>query len=586
MAATLTMVPLAKIKPRDGFNPRAEFGDEQMAELVASVKQHGIITPLTRPRRRRVRDRRRGAPLPAAGKRGSRRYPPRCGTPTRTLTLAVAENVIRADLNPIEEARAYERLVAEHGDTAKVAKLVGRSELLGERLDLLRLPDEAQALLAARSAARLRARADPHRGAAASPTSAPSGSRTDPPPPRGSRPIPARSWTTCSRPSGRTTTASRSTRSPTASAAGMGRFSRVAAAGTSSCRASSRSSASTASGRRRLRAATRDPAGGRVRLAGTPGRGAARARVLRPHRRGRRRRPRLRLPARPGRPDGRDHLYVTDREWLADRLCRRSPPTQAPRRAEAARARLARRQPAGRPGEGPPRTAAARLRGTRRRTRAQPRPRRGTHPLAAKARHRRGQAARLARTAPLRQGGSMGAPPVRRAADDDQQAGQGQRPLPARRAGRGRATAAKRPSAEPRANTGGRARRCPAPARRTASRRDGRSPRADRQGVYEPQELGASTVLDKLARRRTRLGQTAPGRAGGRARTPREAWREGKRRSSPSSAPSSPPANPSAAPAASADQVTRRRGREARQPRPPRRLRAAVGQRTDEEEAA
>ena len=47
MAATLTMVPLAKIKPRDGFNPRAEFGDEQMAELVASVKQHGIITPLT-----------------------------------------------------------------------------------------------------------------------------------------------------------------------------------------------------------------------------------------------------------------------------------------------------------------------------------------------------------------------------------------------------------------------------------------------------------------------------------------------------------------------------------------------------------
>jgi hypothetical protein len=67
------------------------------------------------------------------------------------LTLAVAENVIRADLNPVEEARAYERLVADHGDAAKVAKLVGRSEkLIGERLDLLRLPDEAQVLLAAR----------------------------------------------------------------------------------------------------------------------------------------------------------------------------------------------------------------------------------------------------------------------------------------------------------------------------------------------------------------------------------------------------------------------------------------------------
>src|SRR5207249_1434431 len=47
MTATLRMVPLAKIKPREGFNPRGEFADEQLAELVESVKQHGIITPLT-----------------------------------------------------------------------------------------------------------------------------------------------------------------------------------------------------------------------------------------------------------------------------------------------------------------------------------------------------------------------------------------------------------------------------------------------------------------------------------------------------------------------------------------------------------
>ena len=153
MAATLTMVPLAKIKPRDGFNPRAEFGDEQMAELVASVKQHGIITPLTLApdgdgfvivageRRYRAAKQARLKEVPAQVRDAD----------GDALTLAVAENVIRADLSPIEEARAYERLVAEHGDTAKVAKLVGRSEkLLGERLDLLRLPDEAQALLAAR----------------------------------------------------------------------------------------------------------------------------------------------------------------------------------------------------------------------------------------------------------------------------------------------------------------------------------------------------------------------------------------------------------------------------------------------------
>ena len=124
-----------------------------MAELVASVKQHGIITPLTLApdgdgfvivageRRYRAAKQAKLKEVPAQVRDAD----------GDALTLAVAENVIRADLNPVEEARAYERLVAEHGDTAKVAKLVGRSEkLIGERLDLLRLPEEAQALLAAR----------------------------------------------------------------------------------------------------------------------------------------------------------------------------------------------------------------------------------------------------------------------------------------------------------------------------------------------------------------------------------------------------------------------------------------------------
>lgn len=152
MTATLTMVPLAKIRPGEN-NPRTEFADEQMAELVASVKRHGIITPLTL------------APDGADGFTiiaGERRY--RAAKAAKLtevaaqvrdangdmLTLAVAENVIRADLTPIEEARAYQRLADEHGGSAKVARLVGRSErLIGERLDLLRLPDGTQQLIAA-----------------------------------------------------------------------------------------------------------------------------------------------------------------------------------------------------------------------------------------------------------------------------------------------------------------------------------------------------------------------------------------------------------------------------------------------------
>src|SRR6266511_445387 len=153
MSATLTMVALAKIKAREGFNPRSDFGDEQMAELVASVKRHGIITPLTLApdgdgfvivageRRYRAAKAAKLGEVPAQVREAD----------GEALTLAVAENVIRADLTPVEEAEAYRRLIEEHGETAKVAKLVGRSErLIGERIELLRLPDEARALVAAR----------------------------------------------------------------------------------------------------------------------------------------------------------------------------------------------------------------------------------------------------------------------------------------------------------------------------------------------------------------------------------------------------------------------------------------------------
>jgi ParB/RepB/Spo0J family partition protein len=155
MTATLTMVPLAKIKTQQGFNPRTEFADDRMAELVESVKRHGIITPLTLApdgdggfvlvageRRLRAAKAAKLKEVPAQVREGD----------GESLSVAVAENVIRADLSPVEEAEAYRRLMDEHGDAAKVAKLVGRSEkLIGERLELLRLPDEARARVAART---------------------------------------------------------------------------------------------------------------------------------------------------------------------------------------------------------------------------------------------------------------------------------------------------------------------------------------------------------------------------------------------------------------------------------------------------
>ena len=132
MTTSLSMIPLAKIRPSDG-NPRTVFDDERMAELIESVKRHGIITPLTLSHDGDGR---------YAIIAGERRYRAAKAAKLRevpaqireadgaTLTLAVAENVIRADLSPMEEARAYRRLADEHGDAAKVAKLVGKSERL------------------------------------------------------------------------------------------------------------------------------------------------------------------------------------------------------------------------------------------------------------------------------------------------------------------------------------------------------------------------------------------------------------------------------------------------------------------------
>ena len=531
MAATLTMVPLAKIKPRDGFNPRAEFGDEQMAELVASVKQHGIITPLTLApdgdgfvivageRRYRAAKQARLKEVPAQVRDAD----------GDALTLAVAENVIRADLSPIEEARAYERLVAEHGDTAKVAKLVGRSEkLLGERLDLLRLPDEAQALLAARrvplacAPALIRiAEREPlladlcavwlaDRPSAAARFPADPGEvvddvleaewQDDDSQPLHPVAYSVGGWHGPILPGGR----SRDEQLPRILAK-LAEHGEPVAAAYAELPAIPQEDEYDWQARQAVEQREREC----FALTDEDADAARAFGCL------------LDLSG----PDGRDHL-LRHRPRVARRPA--LPEDRRPRQrrggAEAARARGSHAVSlAGRPGEGgPPRAAAARLRGTRRRTRAQPRPRRGAHPLAAEARHRRGQAARLARTAPLRQGGSMGAPPLRRAADDDQQAGQGQRPLPARRAGRGRATRRSDRAPEPRENTGGRARRCPAPTRRTASRRDGRSPRSRPPGrLRAARARRIDGARQARPPRRPRLGQTAPGRAGGRARTPR-----------------------------------------------------------------
>jgi len=137
--------------------PRMAMQAESLAELAASIREHGVIQPLIVTRSRPT-DR---APYQLiAGERrwraaqlaGLKTVPVviKEATPQESLELALVENVQRADLNPLEEATAYQTLMAEFGlSQQEVAERVGKSRVaVANTVRLLRLPDRVKALLA------------------------------------------------------------------------------------------------------------------------------------------------------------------------------------------------------------------------------------------------------------------------------------------------------------------------------------------------------------------------------------------------------------------------------------------------------
>ncbi len=131
------------------LQPRREFRDEPLRELMESIREHGIIQPLVA--------RKIGAKYQLiAGERrwraattlGLEKVPVivRVASDQEVVELALIENLQRADLNPIEEARAYERLVTEFKLTQEeIAKKVGRSRVaVANALRLLDLETQVQ----------------------------------------------------------------------------------------------------------------------------------------------------------------------------------------------------------------------------------------------------------------------------------------------------------------------------------------------------------------------------------------------------------------------------------------------------------
>jgi len=148
---TMQEVPVEQLS-RSPFQPRTQVGEEAMAELVASVRMHGILQPLVARRvggeLQLIAGERR---LEAARQAGLARVPVlvREASDREMLELALVENLQREDINPMEAAEAYRRLMSESGLTQEqVGERVGKSRpAVANALRLLRLPEAVQGSL-------------------------------------------------------------------------------------------------------------------------------------------------------------------------------------------------------------------------------------------------------------------------------------------------------------------------------------------------------------------------------------------------------------------------------------------------------
>ena len=147
-----TTLPLSKVEPRKE-QPRSRFDDASLAELAESIRQYGLIQPIT------VRKLDHGYYQIVAGERrwraareaGLREVPVRIieADDRLAMELALVENLQREDLNPIEEARGYRSLMEDYGLTQEeTSAAVGKSRpAVANALRLLNLAPPVLALV-------------------------------------------------------------------------------------------------------------------------------------------------------------------------------------------------------------------------------------------------------------------------------------------------------------------------------------------------------------------------------------------------------------------------------------------------------
>ncbi|MBO2521170.1 MAG: nucleoid occlusion protein [Firmicutes bacterium] len=144
-------LPVDRIWPNP-YQPRREFSEEQLEELAASIREHGILHPVV------VRPKDEGYELVVGERRyracrllGWERIPAvvRDLPDSEVAALALIENLQRADLSFFEEAEGYRRLLEEFGLTQEeLAKFLGKSQsAIANKLRLLRLEEPVRELI-------------------------------------------------------------------------------------------------------------------------------------------------------------------------------------------------------------------------------------------------------------------------------------------------------------------------------------------------------------------------------------------------------------------------------------------------------
>ncbi|WP_064202754.1 ParB/RepB/Spo0J family partition protein [Brevibacillus brevis] len=146
-------VSINEIRPNP-YQPRKEFEQSAIEELAQSIKEHGIIQPLI------VRKSIKGYELVAGERRlraaklaGLKEVPVvvKAYTDQQLMEIALIENLQRENLNPLEEAEAYDKLISHHDYTQEqLAQKIGKSRPhVANMLRLLQLPEKIRKMVSA-----------------------------------------------------------------------------------------------------------------------------------------------------------------------------------------------------------------------------------------------------------------------------------------------------------------------------------------------------------------------------------------------------------------------------------------------------